>query len=127
MKEREFEIPPLLKSRVEKKDITIEEWMNQAIELGLKMQDNKVVKVNKFNQVEPLSFNDLFPYVGKLDIGEELTSFTIPRRHLKEIVKYTEDIDAWLRIAIRARINVGIETWHEYEGTELVKIDFSKD
>jgi len=127
MKEREFEIPPLLKSRVERKNITIEEWMNQSIELGLKMQDNKVVKVDKFQRVEPLSFDDLFPYVGKLDIGEGPTSFTIPRRHLKEIVKHTENVDKWIRMAIRARINAGIETWHEYEGTELVEIDFLKD
>jgi hypothetical protein len=123
MKERKFEIPPLLKSRVEKKNITIEEWMNQAIELGLKMQENKVVKVDKFQRVEPLSFNDLGPYVGKLDIGEGSNSFTIPRRHLKEILRHTEHIDKWIRMAIRARINVGIETWHEYKGTELVKID----
>ena len=127
MKERKFEIPPLLKSRVERKNITIEEWMNQAIELGLKMQENKVVKVDKYQRVEPLSFNDLGPYAGKLDIGEGSNSFTIQRRHLKEILRHTEHIDKWIRMAIRARINVGIETWHEYEGTELVKIDFSKD
>ena len=123
MKERKFEIPLLLKSRVERKGITIEEWMNQAIELGLKMQENKVVKVDKFQQVEPLSFDDLRPYIGKMNASVGPTRFTIDEGYLIEILGYTEHIDKWIRMAIRARINVGIETWHEYEGTELVKID----
>lgn len=127
MKERKFEVPPLLKSRVEREGIAIEEWMNQAIELGLKIQANKVVKMDKFQHAEPLSFNDINPYVGKMDTGEGSSSFMIERKHLKEIVKHTENVDKWIRIAIRARINVGIETWHEYDGAKLVGIDFSKD
>ena len=79
--------------------------------------------MDKFQHAEPLSFNDLVPYAGKLDIGERSNSFTIPRRHLKEILRHTENIDKWIRKAIRARIYVGIETWYEYEGTERVKID----